>query len=977
MTLPRLSREWVWAAVAWSLAIGPIAAPRAAAQTVTTGVIRGAAVTGAGQIVTGVRITMTHHATAWGRSVLSDALGAYRSPPLPPGRYDLRAERLGYRPLVVLDVSVSPAAVVTLDLRLTPADPPVMQADTMSFVEGALHASLARGTWDPGGELADLVDPSGRLAGVAALASVSTGGLAMEGLPDRLGSVGVDGIPRTMAASPGVSRADFSTLGLPLAGLQHAELASGTDVEWPGIGGELLSAFTARGPRAAQLRGFADGGTDGYRGSLVFGGPVVRDTAWGLVGVDARRIKTPLKSPWPDDSGSSAVAAAAPQLAPYLNTLTQQTDVVTAFGRFDWEVARGQSVALRAAVTTATASDVGLGDQRFTGLGTSLDARDISASLAFNSRFNPRLGSEVSLAIDRSLRDYTAPALPLTVLAAEGLSAGADGATPGRFERDATRASAALLYRVGVHSLKVGAAATWTNHDITYDPWRSGEFVFGSTADLAADRGAFAQSTGGVPDASFTITATSFFAQDSWSPVGGLDMLIGLRLEREHWPTGGVAPDSDWLRVSGIPNQGVPSLKTQVSPRFAFVWSAGPRRDWLLGGEAGTYAEGVDPSLLAEVLTHDGTAGMRRGVGALGAWPAVPDFTAAPITGPVLSLLNAHFQAPRTARASLSIARALASGLSLQVAGQYRHTDFLARRSDLNLLTSPQLTDQFGRAIYGTLQQFSSALVATPGSNRQFGAFDRVWALDPSGFSDYWGLTVSVERLRERGLSVWASYTYSHTTDNTPGLAGSVPDAQLAPSLTTGVGTADWRDGRSDLDVPHRALVGAAWSGGAVTLAGLVRVQSGPTFTPGFRDGVDANGDGAAGNDPAFVSETVTGAAEVVDGNSCLRSQVGRFASRNSCRGSAVAGVDARLVLGLAPLLHVPLSLVVDGLNLVSTNTGIIDRALYLVDPAGTLAVNGATGTVTVPLVANPDFGKVLARSTPGATVQAGLRLEF
>ena len=977
MTLPRLSREWVLSAVACTFAIGLLAAPGAEAQTVTTGAIHGTAVTGAGQLVAGVRITMTHHATAWGRSVLSDALGAYRSPPLPPGRYDLRAERLGYRPLIVLDVSVSPAAVVTLDLRLTPADPPVTQADTMSFVEGALHASLARGTWDPGSELADLVDPSGRLAAVPVLASVTNGGLAMEGLPDRLGSVGVDGIPRAMAASPGVSRPDFSTLGLPLASLQHAELASGTDVEWPGIGGELLSAFTARGPRSAQLRGFADGGTDGYRGAFVAGGPVVRDTAWGLVGVDARRLKTPLQSPWPDDTGSRALAAAAPQLAPYLQTLKQQTDLITAFGRFDWEVARGQSIALRAAVTNATASDIGLGDQRFTGLGTSLDARDISASLAFNSRFNPRLGSEVTLAIDRSLRDYTAPALPLTVVTADGLSAGADGATPGRFERDATRASAALLYRVGLHSLKVGAAATWTNHDITYDPWRNGAFLFGSTADLAADRGAFTQSTGGVPDASFTISATSFFMQDSWSPVGGLDMLVGLRLEREHWPTGGVAPDSDWLRVSGIANQGVPSLKTQVSPRFAFVWSAGPRRDWLLRGEAGTFAESVDPSLLAEVLTHDGTAGMRRGVGALGAWPAVPDFTAAPITGPVLSLLNSHFQAPRTARGSLSIARALASGLSLQVAGQYRHTDFLPRRTDLNLLTSPQFTDQNGRAIYGTLQQFGSLLVATPGSNRQFGAFDRVWALDPSGFSDYWGLTISVERIREQGLSVWASYTFSHTTDNTPGLAGSVPDAQMAPSLTTGAGTTDWRDGRSDLDVPHRALLGASWSTGTVTLAGLVRYQSGLPFTPGFRDGVDANGDGAAGNDPAFVSETVTGAAAVVGGQACLKSQVGQFASRNSCRAAALTSVDARLVLGLKALVHLPLSLVVDGLNLVSTNSGIVDRALYLVDPTRALSTNAGTGVVTVPLVANPNFGKVLARTTPGATVQAGLRLEF
>ena len=138
---------------------------------------------------------------------------------------------------------------------------------------------------------------------------------------------------------------------------------------------------------------------------------------------------------------------------------------------------------------------------------------------------------------------------------------------------------------------------------------------------------------------------------------------------------------------------------------------------------------------------------------------------------------------------------------------------------------------------------------------------------------------------------------------------------------------------------------------------------------------MDVNGDGAAGNDPAFVSDTVSGAKSVV-GQSCLKSQVGQFASRNSCRGPAVTGVDARLVISLSGLVRAPLSLVVDGFNLVSTNTGVIDRALYLVDPTRALTTSGA-GVVTVPLVANPHFGKVLARTTPGATVQAGLRLNF
>jgi len=964
------------------LAVVSFLAVPLAAQTVTSGTIHGVAFSTEGQILSGVDVTLTHHATGWQRTVETNAVGAFRSPALLPGRYDLRAERLGYRPLVVLDVTVSPAAAVSVDLHLAPAEPPVTQVDTVAFVEGALHASLARGTWELGNDLVDLVDPQGRVSSLATLAAVSTGGLAMEGLPDRLGSVGVDGIPHTSAASPGVSRTDLSTLGLPFSDLNHAEIVSGTDVEWPGFGGELLSAFTAHAPRDPQLRAFADADGKTFRGALLAGGPIVRDTAWGMLGVDARRLQTRTAAPWPDDSLADRVVAFAhdslqTDLSAYLRPVTEQTDVITAFGRFDWEIASGQMVSLRASVTDRSSSDLDLGAQRFVGLGTSLDARDISASGALDSHLFGALRADVSLAVNRSTRDYSAPTLPGTVIVADGLSAGADGALPGRFERDETRLLAALRLRAGRHELKAGFVMTSTAHDITYDPYRAGSYLFGSVSDVALGRGAFIQSVGGLPAASFTIHSFTLFAQDSWSPLGGLNILYGVRFfEREQWPTGGVATDARWLSLTGTSNAAVPRLKARTSPRLSFTWAAGPHGEWLLRGDGGVFAEGVDPSVLAEVLTHDGTSQMRRGLGMLGVWPGSPDSTAAPITGTALTLLNPDFQAPRTGRVNLSLARQLGTGVSLQVAGQYRHTDFLPRRSDLNLAVAPQYTDQFGRPIYGTLQQLGSMVAVTPGSNRLFSDFDRVWALDPSGYSDYLGLTVSFERVSERGLSLWASYSYSRTTDNTPGLWGTVPDAQLSPFPTAAAG-ADWRNGRSDLDVPHRAVVGAEWSLGLVTLGGLVRYQSGAPFTPGFRDGVDANGDGAAGNDPAFVADTVSGAAAVIGKWSCLQRQIGRFAARNSCRGPAIVSADARLVVRLFEAFGAPADLVVDGINLVSTNEGIIDRALYLVDATRALTTNSVTGVVTVPLVANPNFGKLLVRRSPGAGVRAGLRFNF
>ena len=157
----------------------------------------------------------------------------------------------------------------------------------------------------------------------------------------------------------------------------------------------------------------------------------------------------------------------------------------------------------------------------------------------------------------------------------------------------------------------------------------------------------------------------------------------------------------------------------------------------------------------------------------------------------------------------------------------------------------------------------------------------------------------------------------------------------------------------------------------------MLQFRSGLPFTPGFRDGVDVNGDGAWGNDPAFVSDSVSGASALLGKWSCLRQQVGSFAARNSCRGPAVTSLDARFVMRLFTFASGPAELVVDGVDLVTLNEGVADRALYLVDPTKTISTNAATGVVTVPLVANPNFGKLLVRRSPGATVRAGLRFTF
>jgi hypothetical protein len=102
---------------------------------------------------------------------------------------------------------------------------------------------------------------------------------------------------------------------------------------------------------------------------------------------------------------------------------------------------------------------------------------------------------------------------------------------------------------------------------------------------------------------------------------------------------------------------------------------------------------------------------------------------------------------------------------------------------------------------------------------------------------------------------------------------------------------------------------------------------------------------------------------------------VDRFARRNSCREPGRHALD----LGASVALPVRslgghLEATLDVINLVSSRAGVVDRALVLVDPAGTL-VTDASGNVTLPLVANPHFGKLLSRRDEPRIVRLGLRL--
>jgi hypothetical protein len=66
---------------------------------------------------------------------------------------------------------------------------------------------------------------------------------------------------------------------------------------------------------------------------------------------------------------------------------------------------------------------------------------------------------------------------------------------------------------------------------------------------------------------------------------------------------------------------------------------------------------------------------------------------------------------------------------------------------------------------------------------------------------------------------------------------------------------------------------------------------------------------------------------------------------------------------------------VLDGFNLIESSAGVIDNALLLVDPTGSITTSPDGATVTIPTTVNDGFGKVVYPSSRGRMLRIGVRI--
>ena len=117
-------------------------------EQVTTSTLTGRILDGSGAVLPGVTIAARQTETGLQRTTVSDAQGRYIVPTLPPGRYEIRAELQGFRPLVRSGVTLTIAQTAVVDLTMTVGD--IAEAVTVVGEASAVNTST--------GDLSYLVD---------------------------------------------------------------------------------------------------------------------------------------------------------------------------------------------------------------------------------------------------------------------------------------------------------------------------------------------------------------------------------------------------------------------------------------------------------------------------------------------------------------------------------------------------------------------------------------------------------------------------------------------------------------------------------------------------------------------------------------------------------------------------------------------------------------------------------------------------
>lgn len=983
------------ACAAAALAIAP-----ATSQSLTSGSVMAVVLDDRGAPIRGALVTLERGGVAF-RTLETDRAGRVAFDPLAPTSYDLLTEQLGYQPVRVRGLTVVPGNSTELSVRLTRRPPPISGVEEQQAAVtlrgaggGALisqeqlrYLDRRRPVTDLSRDLTTVDIPRDGREGLATSANGLAGGSVR---------LFVDGLEEILLRHPGRPGDPASAPLFGRDGIASASLMTfGQDGEWRGTPGAFLSAQTARGGSRFQFTPWAtfsgaslggralDNPADSSASSFQVGasasGPLKGDTASWYLRFDYQKLRTPTAAPFESANAAAEFTTAAGsrvgEIARWLSPTVRSWDGFSGQGRVDWSFGRRTALAVRGGMASWSEDNPIPGTEGTSGAGDRLEASDVSVGATLTAQGNAWL-SETRLGLRNSTRDWTGTGAPLSTLLTSGASVGSALTSGGVFDESALELVQSVTYRSGAHTLKAGLSAQKRTVGYRWIPGVHGRYLFGSLDPAGGGSGTYQQAVGGSEAPDIGVTEAGLFLQDSWQLSSALEVFGGVRYETQSLPADLLTTNDAWGLASGLNTALVPNEAKgdRIAPRVGLTYNVGGRGRTVLRAGVGRLPGRYDLAALAEAAQWNGEIMMHRSAGAL-AFPQLGTLAGATVVGPSLAFFGDQVRKPRSFTGELSLTQQLGRGTQLTIMGGYRHADYLLRREDVNLPVAPLATATDGRSIYGALAQYGGLVAPAIGSNRRFAGFDAAYGFTSTGYSDSYDATVRLDRQLSSGVAVAASYTWSRTEDNLVGQLSADPADRLSP-FPTARGADSWDTGRSDLDIPSRAsatMTLRPGDDGPFTMMARLRHRSGLPFTPGYRNGVDVNGDGSGGNDPVGLTGAPSGLAAALSSAGCGAAASG-FAARNSCREDAVSSLDLSVAFAL-PTGGRRITLTLDAFNVVATATGVVDRAALLIDPTGTISTN-TSGRTVLPVVVNDNFGNLLNRRGEPRTLRIGLRME-
>jgi hypothetical protein len=955
--------------------------PWAAAQTdVTTSRISGTVTDAEEAPLPGVTVTATNKETGLQVLGVTDERGFYRLLNLPTGTYDVNATLDGFVPSVAENVRLLLGSTPSINFTLqsssvaetitVTSEVPVIEV-TNTAVGTTIQEEQIENLPTPGTDFKNLVllTPETRL-------DSERGNISISGQRGINTNVTVDGVDFNNAFFGGTVGGAEGRAPLSISQESIKEftvITNGASVEFGRSGGGFVNVITKSGTNNLHgslfyynqpqdlISDFANGlepadqEKDQFGGSL--GGAIVRDRLFYFLSYDNQEQSITV----PVDGSVLNLDPAIYARYPALRSdpqYVQTRDGNVAFGRLDFQVTPAHRLMARANLTDYEGINGTSNSQTRASTTNGIEGLDTKSYVAqYSGQWSANLLNDLNLnyITEDTPREDKGLSLPEIQIRSPNVTIGEVSFLPITSTTERKGLSDTVTYLLNQHVIKGGVEYNDTSIDQVFrGNWR-GVYIFSNEADLLAGRwneyrqfgglGGLTSSEAGRAD--FGQEELALFLQDQWFIRSNLTLQAGLRWERLDNPDDPILNPYTTRNADGsFPlNAEIPDADNMLSPRLGLSWA--PDEKTAVRFSVGRYWSRTPGILLAQLYTSNGLRGTQYNItlrrdangnlippatGQLApGWGAnfnpngveAIDFTRVPNpVRPGVFAIDPDFENPYTDRVTLGAEREIFPKTALGLDFTYAEGNQLQRLVDINRRYN-------GRTAANGLPEYNSDPATQP-----YPYYGRITTSISDAESEYYGVTLTLNRRFEDNFSLYGSVTWSEDKDhdsNERNFSGIQLEDFNDPDL-------NW--GYSNRDQRWKGVVNGVWDTPwwGIGVSGAFRYITGSPYTA--LSGVDQNLDGNSGTDRPTVN--------------------GEHFERNSFRQPDYYSLDLRLSKGFA---------VFNGdLDVFAECFNCSDAANRSV-----LSANQTWGTTATP---RAGFGAENGVGTP-RTIQFGVRFDF